>query len=109
VAVVVGCFESLMARLPLKWVTGYVWVAGWLTLAAAALVGVSGGGLMNLANNPTLALIACLLATVIPVFFGRLSSTPTWLSLQALALGWLTLNQHHELDLHAPPPGWRFC
>lgn len=45
VAVVVGCFESLMARLPLKWVTGYVWVAGWLTLLAAALVGISGGGL----------------------------------------------------------------
>lgn len=45
VAVVVGCFESLMARLPLKWVTGYVWVAGWLTLAAAAVVGVTGGGL----------------------------------------------------------------
>jgi hypothetical protein len=41
----VGCFESLMARLPLKWVTGYVWVAGWLTLLAAALVGISGGGL----------------------------------------------------------------
>jgi len=45
VAVVVGCFESLMARLPLKWVTGYVWVAGWLTLLAAAVVGVTGGGL----------------------------------------------------------------
>ncbi|MBP9149391.1 MAG: NADH-quinone oxidoreductase subunit H [Rhodoferax sp.] len=45
VAVVVGCFESLMARLPLKWVTGYVWVAGWLTLVAAAVVGVTGGGL----------------------------------------------------------------
>ena len=45
VALVVGCFESLMARLPLKWVTGYVWVAGWLTLAAAAVVGVTGGGL----------------------------------------------------------------
>jgi hydrogenase-4 membrane subunit HyfE len=60
---------------------------------------------MNLANNPTLALIACLLATVIPVFFGRLSSTPTWLSLQALALGWLTLHQHHELDLHAAAAG----
>lgn len=45
VAVVVGCFESLTARLPLKWVTGYVWVAGWLTLLAAAVVGVTGGGL----------------------------------------------------------------
>lgn len=45
VAVVVGCFESLMARLPLKWVTRYVWLAGWLTLLAAAMVGVTGGGL----------------------------------------------------------------
>jgi len=44
-AVVVGCFESLMARLPLKWVTGYVWVAGWLTLLAAGVVGLTGGGL----------------------------------------------------------------
>ena len=60
---------------------------------------------MNVANNPTLALIACLLATVIPVFFGRLAHTPTWLSLQALALGWLTLNQHHELDMHAAAAG----
>ena len=40
----------------------------------------------------SLPLIACLLATVIPVFFGKLSVTPTWLSLQALALGWITLN-----------------
>lgn len=45
VAVVVGCFESLMARLPLPWVTRYVWLAGWLTLLAAAVVGVTGGGL----------------------------------------------------------------
>lgn len=45
VAVVVGCFESLMARLPLPWVTRYVWLAGWLTLLAAAAVGVTGGGL----------------------------------------------------------------
>jgi hydrogenase-4 membrane subunit HyfE len=56
---------------------------------------------MNLANNPTLALIACMLATVIPVFFGKLSTTPVWLSLQALALGWITLNKHQELDFHA--------
>lgn len=60
---------------------------------------------MNVANNPTLALIACLLATLIPVFFGRLAYTPTWLSLQALALGWLTLNQHHTLDLHTATAG----
>ena len=40
----------------------------------------------------TLPLIFCLIATVIPVFFSRLSSAPTWLSLQALALGWITFN-----------------
>ena len=40
----------------------------------------------------TLPLIFCLIATVIPVFFSRISSAPTWLSLQALALGWITFN-----------------
>ena len=45
VAVVVGCFESLMARLPLPWVTRYVWLAGWLVAFAALAVGVAGGGL----------------------------------------------------------------
>ncbi len=60
---------------------------------------------MNLAHNPTLALIACLLATVLPVFFGKLAVTPTWLSLQALALGWISLNKHHELDFHALEAG----
>lgn len=60
---------------------------------------------MNAASNPTLPLIACLIATVIPVFFGKLAVTPTWLSLQALGLGWITLNKHHELDLHALEAG----
>lgn len=46
----------------------------------------------------TLTLIFCLIATVIPVFFSRLSSAPTWLSLQALALGWITLND--EFSAH---------
>ena len=45
VAMVVGCFESLMARLPLKWVPHYVWFAGWLAALAALIVGVTGGGL----------------------------------------------------------------
>ncbi|MDP2680143.1 MAG: NADH-quinone oxidoreductase subunit H [Rhodoferax sp.] len=45
VAVVVGCFESLMARLPLPWVTRYVWLSGWLVAFAALAVGVTGGGL----------------------------------------------------------------
>jgi len=44
-AVVVGCFESLMARLPLPWVTRYVWLSGWLVAFAALAVGVTGGGL----------------------------------------------------------------
>ena len=60
---------------------------------------------MNAASNPTLPLIACLIATVIPVFFGKLAVTPTWLSLQALALGWITLNQHDTLDLHVLEAG----
>ena len=42
VAVVVGCFESLMARLPLTWVSRYVWLAGWLAGAAALAVGMLG-------------------------------------------------------------------
>ncbi len=60
---------------------------------------------MSVANNPTLALMACLLATLIPVFFGKVSTTPTWLALQALALGWMTLNQHPVLDAHAIAAG----
>ena len=60
---------------------------------------------MNASMSTTLPLIACLIATVIPVFFGKLAVTPTWLSLQALALGWITLNRHHELDVHALQAG----
>ena len=45
VAVVVGCFESVMARLPLPWVTRYVWLSGWLVAFAALVIGVTGGGL----------------------------------------------------------------
>lgn len=45
VAVVVGCVESLMARLPLHWVPRYVWLAGWLVALAALVVGVTGGSL----------------------------------------------------------------
>jgi hydrogenase-4 membrane subunit HyfE len=36
----------------------------------------------------TLPLIAFLLATVIPVFFGKTRSAPLWLAMQALALAW---------------------
>ena len=60
---------------------------------------------MNAASNPTLPLMACLITTLIPVFFGKLAVTPTWLSLQALALGWVTLNQHDTLDMHALEAG----
>jgi hydrogenase-4 membrane subunit HyfE len=48
----------------------------------------------------TLPLIFCLIATVIPVFFSRISAAPTWLSLQALALGWITLSGSDPLSLH---------
>lgn len=48
----------------------------------------------------TLPLILCLTATVIPVFFSRISAAPSWLSLQALALGWITVFSHHELSMH---------
>ena len=60
---------------------------------------------MNAASNPTLPLVACLIATVIPVFFGKLAVAPTWLSLQALALGWIALNKHHALDFHTLEAG----
>lgn len=49
----------------------------------------------------TLPLIFCLIATVIPVFFSKISSAPTWLALQALALGWITITNAGELSVHA--------
>lgn len=59
---------------------------------------------MNTIPYATLALIACFITTVIPVFFGKLRVLPTWLSLQALALGWLSLNQS-AAGLHALATG----
>ena len=53
----------------------------------------------------TLTLMLCLLATLVPVFFSRVSAAPAWLSVQALALGWITLNQHEPLTLHAALAG----
>jgi hydrogenase-4 membrane subunit HyfE len=47
----------------------------------------------------TLPLIAFLLAAVIPVFFGKIRSTPFWLSAQAAALAWIVA-QHGEFSLH---------
>ena len=49
----------------------------------------------------TLSLLLCLIATVIPVFFGKIGVTPLWLSLQALGLGWITLHHHDEVSGHA--------
>lgn len=48
----------------------------------------------------TLPLLLCLIATVVPVFFGRIGSAPMWLSLQALALGWITINHQNEVSWH---------
>lgn len=61
---------------------------------------------MNTPHHATLALIACGMTTVIPVFFGKLRVLPTWLSLQALALalGWLSLSPSAD-GLHALAAG----
>lgn len=48
----------------------------------------------------SLPLILCLVATVIPVFFGKIGAAPGWLSLQALALGWISLTRHPEFNAH---------
>ena len=48
----------------------------------------------------TLALVLCLITTVIPVFFGKIGVSPTWLGLQALALGWVTIHHHNEVSVH---------
>lgn len=45
VALLQGCVESLMARLPLPQVPRYIWLAGWLAASAALALGVLGGGL----------------------------------------------------------------
>jgi hypothetical protein len=44
VAVVVGCVESLTARLPMRWVPAYVLLASAFGLLAMALVGLEMGG-----------------------------------------------------------------
>jgi hydrogenase-4 membrane subunit HyfE len=53
----------------------------------------------------TLTLMLCLLATLVPVFFSRVSAAPVWLSVQALTLGWITLNQHQPISLHVALAG----
>lgn len=52
-----------------------------------------------------LPLMLCLVATVIPVFFGKVGAAPLWLSLQALALGWISLTRHPELSAHTLAAG----
>jgi formate hydrogenlyase subunit 4 len=44
VAVAVGCVESLSARLPMRWVGGYVFLASALALASMGVVGLAGLG-----------------------------------------------------------------
>ena len=48
----------------------------------------------------TLLLIFCLIATVVPVFFARLSAAPGWLSLQALALTAIALYDAETVTTH---------
>ena len=49
----------------------------------------------------SLSLLLCLIAAVIPVFFGKIGASPLWLSLQALGLGWITLHHHEAVSVHA--------
>lgn len=48
----------------------------------------------------TLPLIIFLAATVVPVFFSRMRSTPAWLAMQALALGWSSASHQAQLSPH---------
>lgn len=48
-----------------------------------------------------LALMLFLAAAVLPAFFGRLRSVPSWLALQAVALAWASVARHGEPDAHA--------
>ena len=45
VALVVGCIESLSARLPMHWVTRYLLIASAATLFAMAVIGLGASGL----------------------------------------------------------------
>jgi len=49
----------------------------------------------------TFPLIAFLFAAVIPVFFGKIRSAPSWLCLQALMLGWNVLFHHALMSTDA--------
>jgi formate hydrogenlyase subunit 4 len=45
VALVVGCIESLTARLPMRWVPRYLWLAGLAGLGSMLAVGLGGKGI----------------------------------------------------------------
>jgi hydrogenase-4 membrane subunit HyfE len=47
----------------------------------------------------TLPLIAFLVATIIPIFFGRIRSAPFWLTAQAAALAW-NVAHHGDPSMH---------
>ncbi len=49
----------------------------------------------------TLPLVVFLVASVIPVFFGKIRSAPVWLAVQALALGWIGMAHFAEISAHA--------
>ncbi len=42
-----------------------------------------------------------LLAVVVPVFFGKIRSAPTWLLIQGAALAWAGFLQHAHVSVHA--------
>lgn len=48
-----------------------------------------------------LELMLFLAAAVLPAFFGRLRSAPSWLALQAAALAWAAMDGHGEPGAHA--------
>jgi hydrogenase-4 membrane subunit HyfE len=49
----------------------------------------------------SVALAIFLLAVVVPVFFGKTRSTPTWLLIQGAALAWAGFLQHAHVSMHA--------
>jgi hydrogenase-4 membrane subunit HyfE len=48
----------------------------------------------------TLPLVIFLVATVAPVFFSKIRSTPVWLAMQALALGWSSASPQIQISPH---------
>lgn len=48
-----------------------------------------------------LELMLFLASAVLPAFFGRLRSAPSWLALQAAALAWAAMARHGEPGAHA--------